>query len=400
MKTELALNLQLILGTALLILLGIISFVLINRVRQRRMQFSSSESSQPAFPYPFRRAAEAGVGLSTQTQAEADVLIASAYAQWLENFLLPDAEPGRAFVRTGVAKHWLRYQLTATSMAQAVGMLACVLQAGADPLAQTRFDALLAFCLSKPSAKTPDLMSWQVMPDVVPGARLDADPRAEAWLGFALLCGAAQWTRSSRFDYTQLAKFRLDALLAWMRSEDSGKPQSRRISPAFARLFQRVNGSADWLKAARLESSHAGAQSGPISAGDAQTAPVDEESQQALLAFACGVLADAQNREDSADCFASGAELIGMLAQLSEKLDAEESPSGGFSPLSILACYAAAASASGDAKLYQEYWDVLSRTEARFGDGLGATLRMIALMTLNRNVWFAEAFREASAFSS
>ncbi len=396
MKAELLLNLQLILGTGLLILLGVFTFLLINRIRQRREQLTGGESGQPAFPYPYRRDAEPDAGLFNQTQTEADALITSAYAHWLENFLLPDAEPGRAFVRTGVAKNWLRYQLTATSLAQAAGMLACVLQAGADPQAQTRFDALLAFCLSRPSVNNPDLMRWQVMPDVVPGARLDADPRAEAWLAFALLCGAAQWTCSSRFDYTQLAKLRLDALLAWLNSGNIGARQSRLISPAFARLFQRSTSREDWLKAANTETIHAGEPAELDYACDAQSAAPDEEAQHALLALAYGVLPDNQTHGELADSLPPGSDLVNMLANLKDRLGAAIQ-SDGFSPLSVLACFAAAASGSENAELSRDYWDLLRRTEAPFGDGLAATLRLIGLMALNGNLWFAEAFRELPA---
>ena len=399
MKAELLLNPQLILGTGLLILLGVLTFLLINRIRQRREQLTGGESGQPAFPYPYRRDAEPDAGLFNQTQTEADALITSAYAHWLENFLLPDAEPGRAFVRTGVAKNWLRYQLTATSLAQAAGMLACVLQAGADPQAQTRFDALLAFCLSRPSVNNPDLMRWQVMPDVVPGARLDADPRAEAWLAFALLCGAAQWTCSSRFDYTQLAKLRLDALLAWLNSGNIGARQSRLISPAFACLFQRSTNREDWLKAASLEAMHAGEPAELDYARDAQSAAPDEEAQHALLALAYGVLPDNQTHGELADSLPPGSDLVNTLAKLRDSLGAAIQ-SDGFSPLSVLACFAAAASGSENAELSRDYWDLLRRTEAPFGDGLAATLRLIGLMAMNGNLWFAEAFREPPAFQA
>jgi len=271
-----------------------------------------------------------------------------------------------------------------------------VLQAGADPLAQTRFDALLAFCLSRPSVNNPDLMRWQVMPDVVPGARLDADPRAEAWLAFALLCGAAQWTRSSRFDYTQLAKLRLDALLEWLNSGNIGAPQSRLISPAFARLFQRSTSREGWLKVANTEAIHAGEPAELDYARDAQSAAPDEEAQHALLALAYGVLPDNQTHGELADSLPPGSDLVNTLAKLRDSLGAAIQ-SDGFSPLSVLACFAAAASGSENAELSRDYWDLLRRTEAPFGDGLAATLRLIGLMALNGNLWFAEAFREPPA---
>jgi len=390
-KSELLLNLQLILGTGLLILLGVFTFVLINRIRQRRAQIINLKSSEPSFPFPQRLGAALEGEMLSQARAKREELISAAYAHWLESFFLPDAEPGRAFVRTGVAKHWLRYQLTTTSLAQAAGMLTCVLQAGADPQAQTRFDALLAFCLSRPSLNNPDLMSWQVMPDVVPGARLDADPRAEAWLAFALLCAAAQWKRSSRFDYTQLATQRLDALLAWI---NSGGSRSRIISPAFARLFQDVSAKEEWLKFADLGQG----QTGTIPARVAETAASEAEVQLALLALARGMLPELAETTTEQPILESEfhAKLTHLNAGLEESGANASDQKESFSRLSLLACYAADASESGDAELSQEYWELLSQTNAQADDGLGATFRLIALMALNGNSWFTEAFTNPS----
>ena len=394
MKTELLLNLQLILGTSLLILLGVFTFVLINRIRQRRAQITNLKSSEPSFPFPQRLGAALEGEMLSQAQAKREELISAAYAHWLESFFLPDAEPGRAFVRTGVAKHWLRYQLTATSFAQAAGMLACVLQAGADLQAQTRFDALLAFCLSRPSLNNPDLMSWQVMPDVVPGARLDADPRAEAWLAFALLCAATQWKRSSRFDYTQLAKLRLDALLAWMTSGKNPTPLSSLISPAFARLFQDVSAKEEWLKFADLGQG----QTGTIPARVAETAAPEAEVQLALLALARGMLPELAETTTEQPILESEfhAKLTHLNAGLEESGANASDQKESFSRLSMLASYAAAASVTGSAGLVREYWAALSQTNAQADDGLGATFRLIALMALNGNSWFTEAFTNPS----
>lgn len=391
MKTELLLNLRLILGTGLLVLLGVFTFVLINRIRQRRADVGNLESSEPNFPFPQRLGATSRDAILSQAQTVREGLISSAYAHWLETFLLPDAEPGRAFVRTGVARHWLRYQLTTTSLAQAAGMLVCALQAGADPLAQSRFDALLSFCLSRPSADNPELMSWQVLPDVVPGARLDADPRAEAWLAFALLCAAAQWTRSSRFDYTQLAKLRLDALLVWI---NSGVTHSRIVSPAFARLFQHVSAKDAWLKVADLGQRQTGT---PATQSEEPPAP-DAEVQLALLALAQGVLPELP--ATTARQPVLNLDFHGKLTYLSARLDESGEDAfdqkQSFSPLSLLASYAAAASVTRSSDLVQEYWDLLSLIDPYSGDGLGATLRLIALMALNGNIWFAEVFREST----
>lgn len=398
MKTDLVFDLQLILGAGLLILLGVFSLVLISRIRQRRKQMNSIENAAPTYPYPYKAVSEYAAGGLPQTRDERGALIDQTYAQWLESFLLPDAEAGRAFVRTGIDRHWLRYQLTANSFAQAAGMLVCALRAGADPLAQTRFDALLAFCLSRPSANNPDLMSWQVLPDVVPGARLDADPRAEAWLAFALLCAAAQWTRSSRFDYTQLAKQRLDAQLKWMNAETRGSLDRRIIPPAFIRLFWRLSGNDGWLNAAAPQKTRRGAQTDRAGTTAGEGGMPDAEVQRVILALGLGMLPETSRPEVSPGF---GLDLSACLADLRTRLDEAGADDGGeqalFSPLSRLACCAAAAANFGGAELSRAYWEALSQTPARSGDGLGATLRLLAMMALNGNIWFDRALGELAA---
>lgn len=41
--------------------------------------------------------------------------------------------------------------------------------------------------------------------------------------------------------------------------------------------------------------------------------------------------------------------------------------------------------------------ETLSQTQARSGDGLGATLRLLAMMALNGNIWFDQALGEVAA---
>jgi len=117
-KTDLILDLRLILGTGLIILLGVFSLVLISRIRQRREQMNSVENAAPTYPYPHKAVSEFAAGGLPQARDERSALIDQTYAQWLESFLLPDAEAGRTFVRTGIYRHWLRYQLTANSFAR------------------------------------------------------------------------------------------------------------------------------------------------------------------------------------------------------------------------------------------------------------------------------------------
>ena len=100
------------------------------------------------------------------------------------------------------------------------------------------------------------------------------------------------------------------------------------------------------------------------------------------------------------DC-AVGPDLGACLEDLRERLDEVGADDGGeqalLSPLSRLACCAAAAASFGGAELSRAYWETLSQTQARSGDGLGATLRLLAMMALNGNIWFDQALGEVAA---
>jgi hypothetical protein len=73
---------------------------------------------------------------------------------------------------------------------------------------------------------------------------------------------------------------------------------------------------------------------------EAQATALDEESHQALLALAIWTPARYQNRAKPTDLFAPDFDLVGMLANLRGNMDAASTFSEGFSPLSLLACYA------------------------------------------------------------
>ena len=388
-----AADLTLIFNAVLFVILLAAAILLIRRIRQRRTALNQpANPTQVAFPFPQRQVDRERQMLPTQPVEELDKEIRVAYRDWLSIYLLPDAEPGRAFLRTGVARNWMRCQVTATSFSQALAMLVSVLVAGEDPQAQAQFDRILAFCLSHSSANVPDLMSWQVMPDVVPGRRLDADLNAEPWIAFALLAAQAQWGRSERFQYEILARRRLEALLSLYQQAAQTEPQALVYSPTFYQLFAQVTGDQAW-KAIEISLAAQGrAQwSGTRAIFNADNSPEEAKIGLSILQLGIAGLEQAGNptRKLTGEVEKRVRESVAQLAQ-AELLDesALQTEPEGFSPLSLLACCTPAVLCLNDQALVDQQWQALVLAKPGRHDPIGATLRLLSLMQLSGNIWF------------
>jgi len=388
-----AADLTVIFNAVLFIILLAAAIVLIRRICQRRRTLDQPiRSAQVTFPFPQRQVDREHQMLPTQPEEELDKEIREAYRDWLSIYLLPDAEPGRAFLRTGVARNWMRYQITATSFGQALAMLVSVLVAGEDPQAQARFDRILAFCLSHSSANAPDLMSWQVMPDVVPSRRLDSDLNAEPWIAFALLAAQAQWGRSERFQYEILARRRLEALLPLYQQAAQTEPQALVYSPTFYQLFAHVTAEQAWNA---IEDSLA-AQSRVKWSGTHAIFNPDNSPEEAKLGLSILQLGIAELEQAgkptgklTGEVEKRVRESVAQLAR-AELLDesALHIEPEGFSSLSLLACCTPAVLCLNDQALVDQQWQALILAKPGRHDPIGATLRLLSLMQLSGNIWF------------
>ena len=388
-----AADLTVIFNAVLFIILLAAAIVLIRRICQRRRTLDQPiRSAQVTFPFPQRQVDREHQMLPTQPEEELDKEIREAYRDWLSIYLLPDAEPGRAFLRTGVARNWMRYQITATSFGQALAMLVSVLVAGEDPQAQARFDRILAFCLSHSSANAPDLMSWQVMPDVVPSRRLDSDLNAEPWIAFALLAAQAQWGRSERFQYEILARRRLEALLPLYQQAAQTEPQALVYSPTFYQLFAHVTAEQAWNA---IEDSLA-AQSRVKWSGTHAIFNPDNSPEEAKLGLSILQLGIAELEQAGKPTGKLTGEVEKRVresvAQLARAEFLDESTlqvePEGFSPLSLLACCVPVVSSLRDQDLINQLWQALSLAKPGRHDSIGATLRLLSFAQLSGNIWF------------
>lgn len=388
-----AADLTVIFNAVLFIILLAAAILLLRRIRQRRRTLDQPiRSAQVTFPFPQRQVDRERQMLPTQPEEELDKEIREAFRDWLSIYLLPDAEPGRTFLRTGVARNWMRYQVTATSFSQALAMLISVLVAGEDPQAQAQFDRILAFCLSHSSANAPDLMSWQVMPDLVPGRRLDADLNAEPWIAFALLAAQAQWGRSERFQYEILARRRLEALLSLYQQAAQTEPQALVYSPTFYQLFAQVTGDQAW-KAIEISLATQGRVqwSGTHTIFNADNS--HEEAKIGLSILQLGIAELEQAGKPTGkltrEVEKRVREFVAQLAQ-AELLDESmlQTEPEGFTSLSLLACCTPAVLCLNDQALVDQQWQALVLAKPGRHDPIGATLRLLSLVQLSGNIWF------------
>ena len=286
----------------------------------------------------------------------------------------------------------MRYQVTATSFGQALAMLISVLIAGEDPQAQAQFDRILAFCLSHNSANAPELMSWQVMPDVVPGKRLDADLNAEPWIAFALLAAQAQWGSSERFQYEILARRRLEALLLLYQQTAQNAPESLVVSPTFYQLFAQVTAEQAWKAIEDSLAAQGKAQwSSTHAIFNADNSPEEDKMVLSILQLGIAELEQASKPigKLTGEVEKRVRDSMAQLAQ-AELLDesALQIEPEGFSSLSLLACYTPAVLCLNDQALIDQQWRALTLAKPGRHDPIGATLRLLSLMQLSGNIWF------------
>ncbi|NLC29453.1 MAG: hypothetical protein GX773_03250, partial [Chloroflexi bacterium] len=101
--------------------------------------------------------------LSPEELSERSSALQQAYRQWKAERLLQTEEGRRLFLRTGVEKSGLRYQLVASTQTQALGILISTSLAETDPQASTQTEALFASLLAHPAFEPPELSSWKFM---------------------------------------------------------------------------------------------------------------------------------------------------------------------------------------------------------------------------------------------
>lgn len=345
------------------------------------------------------------------SQEELDTAMRKAYGEWLALFMLADYTPGRAFLRMGVDRRFLRYTVEATSVGQGYAMLISALMGGDDLGAQGRFDRLLTFCDAHPSSGQPNFMSWQVHPDLTVNKPMPSNTQGDMLIAYALLMADKQWGSKGDYNYHSIALKIIQALKAecvhpqqqhlLSGNDVNGQDPERWLSPPTVNAaamvlnsFAKVSYDASWLavKTKMLDllekvdnlpgaviNTENPQDAGNYDAFEAEAAPL-------LLHLA---LASILSEDDKAQ---------GLLLRMAGKLKAA-SPTADFvstysldgkpqskeSSLSMLSGMAAAAMLMDDQDWLNLLWDKLMSAKVDRMDPAGSTLRLMSLLLLSGN---------------
>ena len=309
--------------------------------------------------------------LSTPKKSSLRKSISDAFSDWQKVHLLAGDDGKSLFVREGVEKSGLRYQLLATSQTQALAMLVTTLVADLDPDAHEKIEALFASLLAHPAYGEPDFSSWKYMPDLPRSPRLEADLQAEGWVLIALLTARRQWPDLDRFNYDEILKGRLAALFEAFHSPESQEQLSK---SAFLLAFLKKNDrSQDWASLKSLANS----------AEKVFPQPDDPKD----FAFSClnlGMDALLFKADTSIKMLSDEQTVIKeMVGQWLDDANSLSENVGDITRLGLLACMAPALMVLSDDELLKKMQDFLISTNADKNDGLGATIKVFALFLLS-----------------
>lgn len=319
------------------LLLGI-AIIFINKTRKRRQQDATVRERQSRKPFPQSATLSENALIAKQGDPQSrEQIIRDHYRDWLARYLLPTYDARGAFVRVGVERKRLRYQVSTTSLAQGFALLQSVLIGGDDLAASDRYERLLTFVIAYPSNQSEDLCSWHTLPDMTAPPKLESDPHAEAWIAFSLLMAEKQWGgQSENFDYKRMLEYRLSAL--WncnkaLKPVTTNVPSTRLCSLMPSRVTQTLKpGKKTALDLRKELLAHI--KGAELSA--------DGSAEEAWLAFSTlhVGLAGLLLKESSHQSLANQFEGLVYIAIKTLPAKLEQADEDGLSPLALLACCA------------------------------------------------------------
>ncbi len=366
------------------ILFGI-ALVLIKKSKDKRQSASLERRRESHLAFPQKATLPQEALTATEgSAAEREQTIRGHYRHWLERYILPTYDARGAFMRVGVERKGLRYQVGTSSRGQALALFLSVLISGDDLSAPDRFERLLTFLVAHPSSQTEDLSTWYTFPDMSAPPKLEADPHAEAWIAYSLLMAEKQWQQGDLFNYNNVLHYRLSAL-SQLQSDIEASDHKRAIyAPLFFKAFAQYSDDAEvWNRIAdelRQELLKHIKEAKFTLNGSA------EEAWLAFSAWHFG-MAGLHEKEDKHRKMANQFQSLVYEAVKTLPASLSREENDGLSPLAMLACCAPLAMLQNDQELVSRYWQVLSQHTAETRDAIGESLRLLALMTLNGNFW-------------
>ncbi len=368
-------------ATGLLSLIGLIAlFVgllfLVRHTQRRRQEQAQSSPSSAAIPFPQTSSySQMFAPFPHANLPERRTTLQKVYEEWQSNYLLEGLERNTEFLRGETQKRGLRYQLTSTSLAQGLAMFIQTQMAQDGDSSRGSFERLLAHLLAHPAQGNPALSSWLSMPDLPSSHRLEPDPHAEAWILCALLAARQQWGGLERFDLDQIFQERSQALLDALKTTPEN--QDAVFSPLLFHLIAREMPEPLWqnqtmavwqVLAPRL--------------GEENQLPGRQQALSLLQIGLEGLFFPYNGFAERSDL--SFSRLKRALSDL-EPLEGEVEE--GFSRLASLSCCVPLTMIYKNGAYSDQLWSRLLEAQPAKQDALGASLRLIALMSMAETLW-------------
>ncbi|HZK16821.1 MAG: hypothetical protein WDA04_01935 [Anaerolineaceae bacterium] len=314
--------------------------------------------------------------LSPEELSERSSALQQAYRQWKAERLLPTEEGRRLFLRTGVEKSGLRYQLVASTQTQALAILISTLMAEADPQASVQAEALFASLLAHPAFDPPELSSWKFMPDLPRSPKLDPDAHAELWAIYSMLAATKRWPGLNRFHYPELMLGRLQALNKYAETLPAESLERLPFSGYLLKSLKPLDPVLNWSALDR----HRGFPN-PNEWDDFTSSP--DTSRLGLSLLQSGMLALLDRDPESEEALRS---LHVNLIKLVDEYLKQGLSDLTFSTIAMLSCTAPALITLQERELTDLLWANLSCAQPDKNDSLGATLRLLAMAFLANQV--------------
>lgn len=312
--------------------------------------------------------------LTAEEQSERSSALEQAYQTWKTERLLQGEDGRSLFVRSGVEKSGLRYQLVASSQVQAFAILISAMMAESDPQASAQAEALFASLLAHPAYIQGELSSWKYLPDLRRSPKLDPDPHAEAWVIIALLMATRRWPTMNRFHYAEIIPERLHALQKYTKSLEPEQIERLPISSYLTKQLIALEPSLDWSMLTRIN--------------DRFYTQLEEQglfgnetdnSRLGLSLLQLGLLALVEREAEALHAIRKSRSGI---VQLVEDYSTNSSTETEFSRPAMLACAVPALLSLQNKDLIDQVWNELVSMQPGKNDGLGETLRLLGMAFL------------------
>ena len=301
-------------------------------------------------------------------------VLEQTYRAWKAERLLQSEDGRSLFLRAGVEKSGLRYQLVASSQVQALAILLITLMAEVDPKASSQAEALFASLLAHPAYGQSDLSSWQYLPDLPRSPKLDPDPHAEAWLIIALRNANKHWPAMNRFHYSEIIPGRMHALHDYVEMLDPQVVRQLPFSGYIVKQLQSMEPQLEW--SAFQENKDL------VYSLFEERDPIEGEQDVGKLGFSLLQLALLAWLDQDPDALRAIRNAETSLRQLVEDYTGGSSTETDFSRIAMLALAVPAVLSLQDRLLADEVWDELTSAQPDKNDGLGATLRLLGMAFL------------------